>query len=159
MVLDSNCGNAGGCDPGSAQHTWLVNDLAADTSACTVAMWHHPRFSSGDHHGSSSATAAFWTALYNDGAEIVLNGHDHSYERFAPQNASAGADPNGIRQFVVGTGGRNLYSFGSPIANSEVRNSDTFGVLKLTLNPGSYSWQFVPVAGRTFADAGTGTCH
>jgi hypothetical protein len=159
VVLDSTCANAGGCDPGSPQHTWLVNDLAADSSACTVALWHHPRFSSGDHHGSSNATAAFWTALYNDGAEIVLNGHDHSYERFAPQNASAAADPNGIRQFVVGTGGRNLYQFGSPIANSEVRNNDTFGVLKLTLDPGSYSWQFVPAAGGTFTDSGSGTCH
>ncbi len=159
VVLDSNCGNVGGCGAGSAQHTWLVNDLAADTRACTVALWHHPRFSSGGEHGSSSATAAFWTALYADGAEVVLNGHDHDYERFAPQNPSASADPNGIREFVVGTGGKSFYAFGSPVANSEVRNSDTNGVLKLTLDAGSYSWQFVPEAGRTFSDSGTGTCH
>ena len=159
VVLDSSCSNAGGCGAGSAQHTWLVNDLAADTSACTVALWHHPRFSSGSNHGSSTATAAFWTALYNDGAELVLAGHEHSYERFAPQNPSASADPNGIRQFVVGTGGRNLYQFGSVVANSEVRNNSTFGVLKLTLDPGRYSWQFVPVTGGAFTDAGTGTCH
>ena len=158
VVLDSSCANAGGCGVGSAQHTWLINDLATDTSACTVALWHHPRFSSGDH-GSSTATAAFWTALYADGAELVLTGHDHSYERFAPQNPLALADPNGIRQFVVGTGGKNHYAFGAIVANSEVRNDDTFGVLKLTLDAGSYSWQFVPEAGATFTDSGTGTCH
>ena len=114
VVLDSNCGNVGGCGAGSAQHTWLVNDLAADTRACTVALWHHPRFSSGGEHGSSNATAAFWTALYADGAEVILNGHDHDYERFAPQNPSAVADPNGIREFVVGTGGKSFYAFGIP---------------------------------------------
>ena len=158
VVLDSNCANVGGCDPGSSQHSWLVNDLAADDSACTLALWHHPRFSSG-HHGSSPATAAFWTALYNDGAELVITGHDHLYERFAPQSPSGSADPNGIRQFVVGTGGRDLYEFTTVVANSEVRNNDTFGVLKLTLDNASYTWQFVPQAGRTFTDSGTGICH
>lgn len=158
IVLDSNCDKVGGCGPGSPQHTWLLNDLAADTHACTVAIWHAPRFSSGAH-GSSTATEAFWKALYQDGAELIVNGHDHNYERFAPQTPAAVADPNGIRQFVVGTGGKTLRSFGSTVPNSEIRNSDTFGVLKLSLSPGQYSWRFLPAAGRTFSDAGSGTCH
>ena len=158
VVLDSNCSNVGGCGVGSAQHTWLVNDLAADTSACTVALWHHPRWSSGEH-GPSTATAPFWSALHADGAELVVNGHDHTYERFAPQNPSGAADPQGIREFVVGTGGKNLYAFATVAANSEVRHNQSFGVLKLTLDPGGYSWQFVSQAGATFTDSGTATCH
>jgi hypothetical protein len=158
VVLDSNCGMVGGCSSGSAQHTWLVNDLAADTHACTLAIWHHPRFSSGDH-GSSTDTADFWSALYDDGAELVLNGHDHNYERFAPQTPSGAADANGIREIVVGTGGRTLRAFSATVANSQVRNSDTFGVLKLTLAADSYAWQFIPTADATFTDTGSGTCH
>jgi hypothetical protein len=158
VVLDSNCENVGGCGRGSPQHSWLLNDLAADTHDCTAAIWHAPRFSSGAH-GSSTATQAFWTALYEDGAELIVNGHDHDYERFAPQTPAAVADPNGIRQFVVGTGGKTLRSFGPTAANSEVRNSDTLGVLKLSLLPGTFSWRFLPAAGGTFSDAGSGTCH
>lgn len=158
VVLDSNCDKVGGCGPGSPQHTWLLNDLAADTHACTAAIWHAPRFSSGAH-GSSTAAEAFWTALYEDGAEIVVNGHDHNYERFAPQTPAAVAHPNGIRQFVVGTGGKTLRLLGPTLANSEIRNSQIFGVLKLTLTAGHYAWRFVPVGGAAFSDAGTGTCH
>jgi hypothetical protein len=127
--------------------------------ACTLAYWYRPRFSSG-LHGSGPAVAALWQALYEAGAEVVLNGHDHDYERFAPQTPSGVADPaRGIREFVVGTGGRSHYAMNRPIANSAVRNNDTYGVLKLTLHPTSYDWQFIPVAGKTFSDSGTSACH
>jgi hypothetical protein len=101
-----------------------------------------------------------WDALYAAGAEVVLSGHDHNYERFAPQTSSGVEDPaQGIREFVVGTGGKSHYAFGMIRANSEVRNSDTNGVLKLTLHASSYEWQFVPEAGKTFSDSGSGSCH
>jgi hypothetical protein len=101
-----------------------------------------------------------WNALSEAGAEVIVNGHDHDYERFAPQTSAGAADPaKGIRQFVVGTGGASLRSFATVRANSEVRNSTTFGVVKLTLSPSSYGWQFVPAGSGTFKDAGNGTCH
>jgi hypothetical protein len=101
-----------------------------------------------------------WQDLYNANADVVLNGHNHQYERFAPQNPSGQLDnTRGIREFVAGTGGRSHYSFGTIQPNSEVRNGDTYGVLKLTLHSNSYDWQFVPEAGKTFTDSGTGTCH
>ena len=143
---------------GSAQVTWLKADLAAHRGQCVLAYWHEPRFSSGSVHGSSVYFDPFWRALYAAGADVVLNGHEHSYERFAPQNPDGQADPNGIREFVVGTGGWGLYGFGSPIANSEIRNNTSYGVLRLTLHPGSYDWQFVPVAGSSFTDTGSGFC-
>ena len=103
---------------------------------------------------------ALYKALYAANADVVLSGHDHSYERFAPQNPSGGADSSrGIRQFVVGTGGKNAYSFGTTKSNSQVRNSGTFGVLELSLHPTSYDWKFRPEAGRSFTDAGTTSCH
>ena len=158
IVLNSNCGVTP-CGVGSAQYNWLVADLQAHASGCTLAMWHHPRFSSGDH-GDDARTAAFWQALYAYNADVVLNGHDHDYERFAPQTPTAGADASrGIREFVVGTGGRSHYAFATARANSEVRNADTFGVLKLTLSTGSYSWKFVPEAGKSFTDSGSTPCH
>jgi len=123
-----------------------------------LAYWHHPRFSSGEH-GSNTSYDAFWKDLYAAGAEIVLSGHDHDYERFAPQNPSGAADPNGIQQFVVGTGGKNHYAFNPTKPNSLVRNSDTYGILKLTLHPTSYDWQFVPEPGKTFTDSGTMNCR
>jgi 3',5'-cyclic AMP phosphodiesterase CpdA len=145
---------------GSPQERWLRADLAATRARCVLAYWHHPRFSSGTEHGNSAKTAPLWQALYDHGADVVLAGHEHNYERFAPQTASGAADPErGIREFVVGTGGADHYPFGPPIANSEVRNGDTWGVLKLTLEPGAYRWQFVPVAGRTFADSGGESCR
>jgi hypothetical protein len=146
------------CGAGSAQEQWLRTDLAANPRTCTLAYWHHPRFSSGTTHGNDVSLQPIWQALYDYGADIVLSGHEHNYERFALQDAAGNADPRGIREFVVGTGGKSHYGFAStPIANSEVRDSATYGVLKLTLHPTSYDWQFVPVAG-TFADSGTGTC-
>jgi chitodextrinase len=143
----------------SEQNTWLQNDLASHTGQCILAYWHEPRWSSGTTHGSDTGAGPFWQTLYNAHAAIVLNGHEHNYERFAPQNPSGVADPKGIREFVVGTGGvLGGYSFGAPIANSEVRNNTTAGVLKLTLHPSGYDWQFVPVAGASFTDSGSGSC-
>ncbi len=159
IALNSNCAAAGGCDTSSPQYEWLVADLAAHPSKCTLAYWHHPRFSSGDH-GNHTRMEDIFSALYDAGAEIVLSGHDHDYERFAPQTPDLEADPKGgVRQFVVGTGGKNLYTFNSSEPNSEVMDSQTFGVLKLTLNPKSYSWEFVPEAGKTFTDRGKTMCH
>lgn len=161
-MLNSNCTKvAGGCSAGSAQEQWLRANLAAHTSQCTVAYWHHPRFSSGSHHGRRTVSSAFWADLYQNGADLVMVGHEHNYERFAPQSPTGEADPNfGIRQFVVGTGGADHYGFSKkPAANSEVRSTGTSGVLELTLSPGSYTWEFVPVAGKTFTDSGTTACH
>ncbi len=154
IALNSNISMSAG----SEQEEWLQADLEANPADCTLAYWHHPRFSSGDH-GSSSMPRAVWETLYEAGADVVLNGHDHNYERFAPQTPNGALDrTRGIRQFVVGTGGTNLRDVGSPIANSEVRNDTTHGVLKLTLHATSYEWAFVPVAGRTFQDAGSASC-
>lgn len=159
VVINSNCMDIGGCGAGSAQEQWLRADLAAHPTLCTLAYWHSPRFSSGEH-GSLSATKPIWQALYDYNADVVLSGHDHDYERFAPQDPNGAADPaRGIREFVVGTGGRHLRPFRKPIANSQVRNASTFGVLKMTLSPTGYTWQFIPVAGQTFTDTGSATCH
>jgi hypothetical protein len=146
---------------GSAQETWLRADLAASSAQCTLAYWHKPRFSSGTKHGSNASAEPLWQALYDFHAEIVLGGHEHNYERFAPQTAAGVADPtNGIREFVVGTGGGSHYDDeGTPLPNSEVFNGTTYGVLKFTLGTGTYSWEFVPVAGQSFSDSGSGTCH
>lgn len=100
-----------------------------------------------------------WEIFYEAGAEVVLNGHEHSYERFAPMNAQGESDPLGLREFVVGTGGGSIYNFSTPLPTSEVRNSGTYGVLKLTLHDGSYDWEFVPVASSTFTDRGSTSCH
>jgi hypothetical protein len=143
----------------SPQVQWLRADLAAHPVACTAAYWHTPRFSSGTHHGSSTSMRPFWQALYDFGADVVLVGHEHNYERFASQDPNGVADPGrGIREFVVGTGGKSHYTIGTPIANSEVRNADTYGVLKLTLHPTSYDWEFIPEAGKTFTDSGAASC-
>jgi hypothetical protein len=159
IVINSNCARVGGCAAGTPQEQWLRDDLRAHPAACTLAYWHHPRFSSGQH-GNTVALEPIWRALYDSGADVVINGHDHDYERFAPQDPIGAADPaRGIREFIVGTGGKNHYAIGSPIANSEVRNAVTFGVLKLTLHPTSYDWQFIPEAGKTFTDSGHGECH
>ena len=144
-------------DPGSPQEQWLRVDLAANPSVCTLAYWHKPRFTSGYHGGG--AGQALFQALYEYGADIVLSGHDHDYERFAPQDPSGQYAPDrGIRQFVVGTGGDSLrdYKFIQP--DREVRNAETWGVLKLTLHPTSYDWQFLPIEGQTFTDSGTSPC-
>lgn len=141
----------------SAQVAWLQADLAANQSQCTLAYWHKPRFSSGQHGGSTSR-AALWNVLYQYKADIVLNGHEHLYERFGPQNPSGVADPEGIRQFTVGTGGASLYSFPTVQPNSEVRENTSWGVMKLTLHATSYDWEFMPIAGQTFSDSGSANC-
>jgi hypothetical protein len=159
IVLDSECEEVGGCGEGSPQAEWLRKDLAASDAACTMAIWHRPRFSSGQH-GDDTRTEGFWRLLYDAGAELIVNGHDHSYERFAPQDPLGRADgARGIRQIVAGTGGTFLRSFNDVKPNSEVRESDSHGVLRLELRPDSYAWTFVPVAGGTFTDEGTATCH
>ena len=160
VVLNSNCEQLGGCQAGSSQEQWLRADLAASHAFCTLAYWHHPRFSSSDH-GNDPAVAPLWQALYDDGAEVVLVGHDHDYERFAPQTADGIADPaRGIREFVVGTGGRSHYPIVRTLEpNSEARNDDTYGVLRLTLRSGSYEWQFIPQEGYPFTDSGSAPCH
>jgi hypothetical protein len=155
VVLNSNVR----MEAGSPQEQWLRRDLAAHPRRCTLAIWHRPRFSSGAKHGPSTQPQDLWRALAEAGAEVVINGHEHLYERFAPQTADGVADPRGIRQFTVGTGGAGLYPFGPPAANSEVRDGSTFGVLKLTLHPESYEWEFVPAAGGSFRDAGRAECH
>lgn len=158
IALNSNCGDAGGCSPSSPQGQWLAADLAAHSNICTLAYWHIPLFSSGGR--ASSNTQSIWQVLYDANADLILAGHDHIYERFAPQTPNGTLDNvRGIRQFIVGSGGANHTSLATIAANSEVRNVDTYGILKLTLHPTSYDWQFVPEAGATFTDSGTGNCH
>jgi acid phosphatase type 7 len=157
VVLSGECAWIGGCQSGSPEENWLRADLAASSRPCTIAAWHEPRFTSG-WSGPQSKYDALWRDLYARGAEIVLNAHDHVYERFAPQNPDGQADAKGIREFIVGTGGKNHSSFPTLAANSQVRNSDTFGVLRLTLHSNSYDWKFLPEPGKVFTDSGTGTC-
>jgi hypothetical protein len=131
----------------------------ANTQACTIAYWHHPRFSSGLEHGNDLSVQPFWDVLYAFNADIIMSGHDHDYERFGPQTPGGIADAtNGIRQFVVGTGGRSLYHLDVQKANSEVFYNGTSGVLKLTLSETGYAWQYIPTSG-SFTDTGTGVCH
>jgi acid phosphatase type 7 len=161
VVLNTNCGQSGvgGCGANSAQGRWLAADLAAHPAQCTLAYWHHPRWKpDGTVAGSSSY---FTTALYNAGAEVVLSGNIHLYARFAPQNPAGAADPaNGIRQFLVGTGGKSLHGLsGNRDPQLEVNQNATFGILELTLHPDGYSWRFVPESGRTFTDSGSQSCH
>jgi hypothetical protein len=144
---------------GSPQEVWLRQDLATHPAACTLAIWHEPLFSSGSTHGSNPDYKAFWQALYTYHADVVVNGHEHNYERFAPQTPAGVAAANGIREFVAGMGGRSHYPFGKAIANSLVRNGDTYGVIKFTLHANSYDWKFIPVAGKTFSDSGSALCN
>jgi len=158
VVLDSNCAKVGGCDAASPQGLWLAADLAASDARCTLAIWHHPRFSSGDH-GNDEAVAPFWDILHAAGADLIVNGHDHDYERFAPQTpAATELRPGGIREIVVGTGGAELRPFRAIAANSEFRQAGTYGVLRLTLHPANYDWEFLPASG-SIADAGSTPCH
>lgn len=144
---------------GSTQEQWLRADLAANPKRCVLAYWHHPRFSSGSH-GSSTSPQPLWQALYDYDADVVIVGHDHNYQRFAPQTPTGVADPaRGIRQFLAGMGGRSHYTFSTPIVNTEAYNTDTDGVLKLTLSADSYTWEFIPVAGKAYTDSGSASCH
>ena len=158
VMLDSNCRAAGGCDPASDQGRWLAADLAASTASCTLAIWHHPRFTSGEH-GNDESVAPFWQALYDADADVIVNGHDHDYERFAPQSPNGVEDrARGIREFVVGTGGASLRAFKQPVANSELRVEQYHGVIKLTLHDGSYEWAWLPTTGPV-SDMGSARCH
>ncbi len=145
---------------GSAQELWLRADLTANPRLCTLAFWHHPLFSSSTVAVQASAEAA-WQDLYDAGAELIINGHHHDYERFAPQTPAGVADAaHGIREIIVGTGGgEGLFPFAATAVNSEVKNNETFGVLKLTLGPLGYDWKFIPIEGKSFTDSGSGTCH
>ena len=154
VSLNSNVSVAAG----SEQDRWLAADLAAARQRCVLAFWHHPRFSS-SLHGSDARLTDMWRTLYDARADLVVNGHDHSYERFAPQTPSGAADPiRGIREFVVGTGGAPLYPFVQIEPNSEVRYNGGWGVLKLSLDETGYAWAFIPAEGAAFADSGTGVC-
>lgn len=158
VALNSNC-TLVSCGAGSIQEKWLRADLAAHPAACTLAFWHAPRYSSG-HEGSHITLSAFWSDLYAAGAELVLSGHSHDYERFAAKDATGKVSPTGMRQFVVGTGGAFMTGLGtSRVAGSQVAQNHTFGVLKVTLHPASYDWRFVPIAGRNWTDSGSGQCH
>ena len=139
-----------------AATAFLESDLAGRSNACILAYWHHPRFSSGSTHGNNTAMDPLWDRLYAAEADVVLNGHDHGYERFAPQTPGAVPSAAGIREFVVGTGGAALYSFGTVRANSEVRFSGRFGVLRMTLHPTSYEWRFEGEDGVTYDSGSTG---
>jgi PKD repeat protein len=144
---------------GSPQEVWLKADLAKSTKRCTLAYWHHPLFSSGNE-GAHPETQPLFQDLYNAGAEVVVVGHDHDYERFAPQSWNGVADSAyGIREIVAGTGGGGLFTAHAPVANSEALNDNTNGVLKLTLRANGYSWKFMPIPGKTFTDEGSGSCH
>ena len=161
VALNSNCSEVLRCGPGSPQGRWLKEDLAAnEEEACTLAYFHHPLFTSGEYRPGIKRVERLWEILYAAGVDVVLNGHDHNYQRFAPQDPEGRADPeDGIRQFVVGTGGRSLYQISHPIANTEVYNDDTYGVLELSLHPKRYDWEFVPVEGESFTDSGVARCH
>jgi hypothetical protein len=159
IALNSTCDAVGGCGAGSAQEQWLRADLAANPTQCTLAFWHHPRWSSG-LAGNNSNMGSLVTDLYRAKADVILTGHDHLYERFAPQSPSSAADPAaGLREFVVGTGGKSLVDWDAIQPNSEVRNNSTFGVLRLTLHASSYDWRFAPIAGQSFTDSGSTSCH
>lgn len=160
VAMNTNCSEIGGCAKGSPQERWLQADLAAHQTPCTLVFMHDPRFSSGKVHGGDPVMTDFWQAAYDHGVELVVSGNDHLYERFGPQTPDGRAEPSrGIRQFVVGTGGRSHYRFGAIRPNSEARNDDAFGVLKLSLHPGAYGWRFVPASGATFSDSGSAPCH
>lgn len=160
VVLNSNCEKIGGCSANSPQALWLKEDLAAnDDKRCTLAYYHHSAFTSGSKYGSQTKMKPAYEVLYAGGVDLVLSGHEGNYERFAPQDPEGNKDPEGIRQFVVGTGGHFLNGFGEILPNSEVRNSSTHGVIKLALHPDSYDWEFVPVKGGSFSDSGSARCH
>lgn len=165
IALNTNCDapSVGGCGTGSEEERWLREDLAAHPTSCIVAYGHHALFSSGvfRRHAIHPELRELWRDLYAAHADLMITGHEHSYERFAPQDPDGHLDAqDGIREIVVGTGGRSHYPLGMPQPQSEARNSDSFGVLKLTLSPGKYTWEFIPVNGEDgFHDSGEATCH
>jgi hypothetical protein len=146
-------------DDNSPQMEWLLEDLAENPRRCVLAYWHAPRWSSGRAHGSSRSVQPLWRTMYEAGVELVLNGHEHNYERFAPMDAQGQPQPQGLREIVVGTGGRGFYQFDAPLPTTEVRDNTSYGVLKLTLHENRYDWEFIPAAGSTFTDSGSEECH
>ncbi len=161
VALNSMCDEVGGCDADSPQIRWLESDLSANGEGeCTLAYFHHPLFNSGKQGEYERRTEPIWEVLYDHGTDVVLSAHDHNYQRFAPQDPGGGADPDrGIRQFVVGTAGGDRYQIENPAANSETYGDDVYGVLKLTLEPEGYAWEFVPVPGASFSDSGEAACR
>jgi hypothetical protein len=157
VSLNSNCNDVA-CGPNSEQVQWLEQDLKNNSKQCTLAYWHHPRFSSGKAGGSGTVNP-FWRTVVENGVDVVVNGHDHNYERFAPLNLEGEAVEVGTRQFIVGTGGAVLRGTGQILPSSEVRYIQTYGVIQFKLYPGHYEWQFVPVGDQAQTDMGSGTCH
>lgn len=159
IVLNSNCSLIGGCGAKSEEYAWLRNDLEQNGGDCIGTYWHHPLFSAGSLHGGLPRSRPFWNLLYEYGAEFVLSGNDHAYQRFAPQTPTGDRDTaRGMRQFVVGTGGTRIDPLGPPLPNTEAQSDTAFGVLQLGLHEGSYDWEFVPQPGKTFTDAGSTRC-
>jgi len=160
VMLNSECEDVGGCQAGSPQEKWLKADLAAHPARCSLAIWHIPRYSAAYAEGLPFLED-FWEDLYKAGTEMVLNGHYHYYERFAPMNSEGEPDnAMGIREFIVGTGGAHLETRGrSCNGNCQVLDMNTHGLLRLTLHPDSYDWEFIPEPGKTFSDSGSGKCH
>ncbi len=157
--LNSNCEEVGGCGAESPQGSRLREELEENRADCTLAFWHHPRWSSGEEHGSDDLTDTFWRLLHDAGADLVLTAHDHQYERFVPMDGEGAADPGGMVEFVVGTGGKSLYEFAEILPTSAAHDASTYGVLRLTLRPGAYDWEFVPTADAGFEDSGTAFCR
>ena len=144
----------------SPQGRWLHQNLAATRQRCVLAYWHSPRFTSGGHHGNDYSVSAFWAALYNRRADIVLNGDSHNYERFAQQTPARTASRTGIREFVVGTGGVGTYPFRGVLQpHSQKRIAGVYGVLRLILHPKSYEWRFVTPSRRVLDRGGPVHCH
>jgi acid phosphatase type 7 len=163
VVLNSDCWRVDGCELGDPQVQWLRQDLNQSPARCALAYWHRPPFSSGRYGDAKNTEGVrpLWQAAYEEGVDLVLTAHEHSYERFVPLNAEGNRDDSrGVRLIVVGTGGGNLRRFANdPLPTTETRNDDTWGVLKLTLRPTGYDWEFLPVEGKTFTDSGSGTCR
>jgi hypothetical protein len=161
VVLSAECSKIGGCTATSPEGQWLQADLVANPTLCTLALWHEPLYTS-ISGGTEPTVQPFWQILYDAGAELVINGHMHNYERFEPQDPNGNLDlNNGIREIIAGTGGKSLDCgfTNPPAANSDVRICSTYGVLKLTLHASSYDWQFIPQAGQAASDSGTTSCH
>lgn len=163
VVLNGDCWRVDGCDVDDPQLEWLRRDLRRSDRVCTLAVSHRPPFSSGRYGDPKNTRRVrpMWQVLYEEGVDVFLTAHEHSYERFAPMNAQGEADDRrGVRLFVAGTGGGNLRQFANdPLPTTEIRNDSTWGVLKLTLKSGGYDWEFLPVEGKSFTDSGSGTCH
>jgi acid phosphatase type 7 len=158
IVLNSNC-SVVSCEADDAQAEWLQERLEEIEHDCTLAYWHHARFSSGEH-GNDWNMQVFWEILYDAGADVVVQGHDHHYERFMPLNDDGEPDPeNGIRSFVAGTGGGRLRPLERTEPGSEVSQATTHGVLKFELYDDEYTWEFIPIERETFTDSGDGECH